>query len=50
LRNTRIGNLMGLTALTLPTGIPSTGISLMCAPGSEERLLGLGLAAEAALF
>ncbi|SFB00276.1 aspartyl-tRNA(Asn)/glutamyl-tRNA(Gln) amidotransferase subunit A [Poseidonocella pacifica] len=49
LRNTRIGNLMGLSALTLPTGIPSTGISLMCAPMQEETLLGLGRAAEATI-
>ncbi len=49
LRNTRIGNLMGLAVLTLPTGVPSTGISMMGPPGSEERLLWLGTAAEAAL-
>ncbi|MGB8622187.1 MAG: amidase family protein [Paracoccaceae bacterium] len=49
LRNTRIGNLFGLAALTLPTGLPSTGITLMTPPGSEERLLRLGAAVEAAL-
>ena len=49
LRNTRIGNLMGLCAVTLPTGLPSTGIMLMGAPNTEERLLRLSLAAEAAL-
>jgi aspartyl-tRNA(Asn)/glutamyl-tRNA(Gln) amidotransferase subunit A len=49
LRNTRIGNLMGLPVLTLPTGVPSTGISLMGLPMGEERLLRLGAAAEAAL-
>jgi aspartyl-tRNA(Asn)/glutamyl-tRNA(Gln) amidotransferase subunit A len=49
LRNTRIGNLMGLPALTLPTGVPSTGISLLGRPMGEERLLRLGAAAEAAL-
>ncbi|MCB1337926.1 MAG: amidase [Maritimibacter sp.] len=49
LRNTRIGNLMGGAALTLPTGLPATGIMFMGAPGSEERLLRLGAAAEAAL-
>ncbi len=49
LRNTRIGNLMGLCALTLPTGVPSCGISLMAAPMAEDRLLRLGVAAEAAL-
>ena len=42
LRNTRIGNLMGLAVLTLPTGHPSCGLSLMGPPGSEERLLRLG--------
>ncbi|TCP40163.1 amidase [Rhodovulum marinum] len=49
LRNTRIGNLMGLAVLTLPAGVPSTGVSLMGPPMSEERLLRLGTAAEAAL-
>lgn len=49
LRNTRIGNLMGLCALTLPTGTPSCGISLMAAPGTEEALLRLGAAAETVL-
>ncbi len=46
LRNTRIGNLMGQAALTLPTSVPSTGLSLMAGPGSEARLLRLGAAAE----
>ena len=49
LRNTRIGNLMGLCALTLPTGVPSTGVMLMAPPGADQRLLRLGAAAEAAL-
>jgi len=49
LRNTRIGNFMGLAGLTLPTGVPSTGITLLTPPFSEERLLRLGVAAEAAL-
>ena len=49
LRNTRIGNLMGCAALTLPTGVPSTGISIMVQPGQEGRLLRIGTAAEAAL-
>jgi aspartyl-tRNA(Asn)/glutamyl-tRNA(Gln) amidotransferase subunit A len=44
LRNTRIGNLMGLAVLTLPTGHPSCGLSLMGPPRSEERLLRLGAA------
>ena len=50
LRNTRIGNLMGVAGLTLPTGVPSTGIMFLSAPNSEERLLRLGAAAEAALI
>jgi aspartyl-tRNA(Asn)/glutamyl-tRNA(Gln) amidotransferase subunit A len=49
LRNTRVANLLGLCALTLPTGQPSCGISFMAAPGTEERLLRLGSAAERAL-
>jgi aspartyl-tRNA(Asn)/glutamyl-tRNA(Gln) amidotransferase subunit A len=49
LRNTRIGNLMGVCALTLPTSQPSCGISLMAGPGQEARLLRLGAAAERAL-
>lgn len=49
LRNTRIGNLMGLCALTLPTSQPSCGISLLAGPGQEARLLRLGAAAELAL-
>jgi len=49
LRNTRVGNLMGSAGLTLPTGVPSTGIMFLGLPGSEERLLRLGAAAEPAL-
>ncbi|MEO1452649.1 MAG: amidase family protein [Pseudomonadota bacterium] len=49
LRNTRIGSLMGVPGLTLPTGTPSVGILFQGPPGSEERLLRLGAAAEAAL-
>lgn len=49
LRNTRIGNLMGGAALTLPTGVPSTGIMFLTPPNTEERLLRLGAAAEQAL-
>jgi aspartyl-tRNA(Asn)/glutamyl-tRNA(Gln) amidotransferase subunit A len=49
LRNTRIGNLMGASALTLPTGTPSCGIMFLAPPMAEERLLRLGAAAEAAL-
>ncbi|WP_353473723.1 amidase family protein [Salipiger sp. H15] len=49
LRNTRVGNVMGLCVTTLPTGTPSCGISLMAAPMAEDRLLRLSAAAEAAL-
>lgn len=49
LRNTRIGNLMGGCALTLPTSELSCGLSLMAGPMQEERLLRLGAAAERAL-
>lgn len=49
LRNARIGNLMGVCALSLPTAEPSCGISFMAPPRTEERLLRLGAAAERAL-
>lgn len=49
LRNTRIGNLMGLTALTLPTGVPSCGLMLMAPPKTEAALLRVGAAVETAL-
>jgi aspartyl-tRNA(Asn)/glutamyl-tRNA(Gln) amidotransferase subunit A len=49
LRNTRIGNLMGVCALTLPTSQPSCGLSLMAGAGEDVRLLRLGAAAERAL-
>lgn len=49
LRNTRIANLMGVPSLTLPTGTPGCGIMMMTPPETEEALLRLGAAAEAAL-
>ncbi|MEP3640205.1 MAG: amidase family protein [Paracoccaceae bacterium] len=49
LRNTRVANLMGLCALTLPTGVPSCGIMLMGKPNCEEALLRIGVAAQEAL-
>jgi len=49
LRNTRIGNLLGLPALTLPTGTPACGITLMGRPMGEAALLRLGAAAESAI-
>lgn len=49
LRNTRIGNMLNLCALSLPTPTPSCGVMLMCPPMQEERLLRLGRAVERAL-
>ncbi|MEH6644511.1 amidase [Sulfitobacter sp.] len=49
LRNTRIGNLLGLCGLTLPTGTPSCGLMMLAAPDLDYALLRLGAAAEAAL-
>ena len=49
LRNTRVGNLMGLCGLTLPTGVPSCGLMMLGAAMGDERLLRLGAAAEAVL-
>ena len=50
LRNTRIGNMLGISALTLPTrAVAGTGIMLMGAAMGEEKLLRVGIAAESAL-
>lgn len=49
LRNTRVGNLMGLSGLSLPTGVASCGLMMLTPPMAEDRLLRLGAAAEAAL-
>lgn len=49
LRNTRIGNLMGLCGLTLPTDTPSCGLMMLAPPHHEEALLRLGAAVEEAL-
>lgn len=49
LRNTRIANLFGLAALTLPTGTASAGIQFLGAPMAEAHLLRLGAAAEQSL-
>ena len=50
LRNTRLGNYLNCSALTLPcgrdrNGVP-VGLMLMAPPGDEERLLRLGSAIE----
>lgn len=49
LRNTRVANMLGLSVVTLPTGVPSCGISLMGAAFGEEKLLRVAKAAEEAL-
>ena len=49
LRNTRIGNLMGLAAITRPTSVPSCGIMLCGAPNSERHLLRVAAGLDAAL-
>ncbi|NOR61455.1 MAG: amidase [Rhodobacteraceae bacterium] len=49
LNNTRVGNLMGICALTLPTDTAGAGLMAMAPPFSEQRLLRIGAAMEAAL-
>ncbi|CTQ49375.1 amidase [Jannaschia donghaensis] len=49
LRNTRVGNVLGLCGLTMPTGVPMCGVMALCPPMQEERLLRLGAAMEVAL-
>ncbi len=44
LRNTRIGNLMGLCGLSLPTDRPSCGLMMLGAPLTERKMLRLGAA------
>lgn len=39
LRNTRIGNMMGLCAISLPTKTPSCGLMVMGAAGGDHKLL-----------
>jgi aspartyl-tRNA(Asn)/glutamyl-tRNA(Gln) amidotransferase subunit A len=46
LRNTRLGNLLTLSALTVPTAAPMVGLMLVAGPGQEDRLLALGQAME----
>ncbi|HSF96339.1 MAG TPA: amidase family protein [Thermohalobaculum sp.] len=46
LRNTRMGSLLGLSALTLPCAAPMVGLMLVAAPNAEDLLLALGQAAE----
>ncbi len=49
LHNTRIGNVLGLSAITLPTGHPSCGVILMGNPFAEEALLRVAAACETVL-
>ena len=49
LRNTRLGNLLICSSLTVPTGTPMCGFMLFAAPGQEARLLRAGRAIEKAL-
>ena len=49
LRNTRVGNLLDLCAITLPTGVPSCGLMMLAGPYQEKRLLRLAMAAERSL-
>ncbi|MCF3594802.1 amidase [Rhodobacteraceae bacterium LMO-12] len=49
LHNTRIGNVLGLSAITLPTGHPSCGVILMGKPFAEEALLRVAAACETVL-
>ena len=49
LRNTRVGNLMGLCGLSLPTGTPSCGLQVLGQSNREEALLRVGAGIERAL-
>ncbi len=49
LRNTRVGNLMGLAAMSLPAGQPSCGLGLMGSAMGEAPLLRVAASVEAAL-
>jgi aspartyl-tRNA(Asn)/glutamyl-tRNA(Gln) amidotransferase subunit A len=49
LRNTRIGNLVNVCGVTLPTGVKSTGISLWARAGHDFRLMRVAAAVETAL-
>ena len=50
LRYTRVANLMGTCAVTLPTGRPSCGVMLLAGAFEEKRLLRLAMGAERALI
>ncbi len=46
LRNTRLGNILTLSALTVPTAAPMVGLMIVAGPDAEARLLALGRAIE----
>ncbi|MEM9046823.1 MAG: amidase family protein [Pseudomonadota bacterium] len=46
LRNTRQGNLLGLSAITLPTRTPMVGVMLFAGAHEEDRLVAAGRALE----
>lgn len=49
LRNTRIGNLLNICGVTLPTGVKSAGISLWARAGHDFRLARVAAAVETVL-
>ncbi|MEM9228022.1 MAG: amidase family protein [Pseudomonadota bacterium] len=49
LRNTRVGNLMDLTGVSLPTGTPHCGFMMLAPAGQEARVLRLAAAVEKTL-
>lgn len=50
LRNTRIGNLLGLCGVSLPTGVPSCGVMILGQPFGDTRLLRVAAAVERCLL
>lgn len=46
LRNTRLGNLLTMSALTVPIAVPMVGLMLVAGPMQEDLLLALGRAVE----
>ena len=46
LHNTRVGNLMEVPALTVPTGVPSAGLMMLGQANEDVRLLRAGRAVE----
>jgi len=44
LRNTRVGNMMGSCGVTLPTGRPSCGLTVLGQPNGDRKILRMGAA------